>query len=295
MTAWIAAFRLKTLPLALGAILLGSRLHDSTQDYTLEFELDIFLMASLTAILLQILSNLANDYGDFGRGTDKHRTDRQLSSGRITPRAMLNAIIVFAVLSFASGTYLLYISFGSDWVNWITFLGLGTASIIAAVSYTMGKRAYGYHGLGDVFVFIFFGLVGVLGTAYLFKQEITAVLCLPAIAYGALCVGVLNVNNIRDLDKDILTNKITIAAHLGLEGALVYQIILMTIAFLGFTGHHISEDYLSLAPIAMVILGFMHVRRLYNAEIADDYNEQLRLLSLGSLLVVVLFVIRLFY
>ena len=159
----------------------------------------------------------------------------------------------------------------------------------------MGKRAYGYHGLGDVFVFIFFGLVGVLGTAYLFKQEITAVLWLPAIAYGALCVGVLNVNNIRDLDKDILTHKITIAAHLGLEGALVYQSVLMTIAFLGFTGHHISEYYLSLAPIAMVILGFMHIRRLYNAEIAGDYNEQLKLLSLGSLLIVLLFVIRLFY
>lgn len=295
MNAWIAAFRLKTLPLALGAILLGSRLHDSTQEYTLEFELNIFLVASLTAVLLQILSNLANDYGDFMRGTDKHRNDRQLSSGSITPRAMLRAIVVFIVLSFASGIYLLHISFGNNYANWFRFLGLGVASILAALSYTMGKRAYGYHGLGDIFVFIFFGLVGVLGTAYLFKPEITPILWLPAIAYGCLCVGVLNVNNIRDLDKDILTNKITIAAHLGLDGALIYQIVLMCLAFLGFAGHHISEGYKSLAPVAMLILGYIHIKRLFNAEITDDYNAQLKMLSLGSLLVVVLFVIRLFY
>jgi 1,4-dihydroxy-2-naphthoate polyprenyltransferase len=295
MNHWIAAFRLKTLPLALGAILLGSRLHDTSKAHHLEFQFNIFVMACITAILLQILSNLANDYGDFVKGTDKHRTDRQLASGHISPKSMYNAMVIVGAMAFLSGIYLLYISFGNDWAKWLIFLALGIASILAALAYTMGKKAYGYHGLGDFFVFIFFGLVGVLGTAYLFKPNISASMWLPAIGYGCLCIGVLNVNNIRDLDKDILTHKITIAGHLGLQGALVYQIILLAVALLCFTGHHIAEEYKSLAPIAVFVLGYTHIKRLFNAEIADDYNSQLKLLSLGSLLVAILFAIEIYY
>jgi 1,4-dihydroxy-2-naphthoate octaprenyltransferase len=295
MNNWIAALRLKTLPLALGAIILGSRLHDSSSAYNLEFEFSIFLFAAITAICLQILSNLANDYGDFIKGTDKNRSDRQLASGTIKPAAMLRAIYLFVFLSLASGIYLLYISFHTDWMNWIKFLALGFASIGAAISYTVGKKAYGYHGLGDVFVFIFFGLIGVVGTAYLFKQELSGILWLPAIAYGCLCVGVLNVNNIRDLDKDILTNKITLAGHLGREGAIIYQGILLIVAFLGFSAHHFSEGYKSFAPIAVFILGYLHIKKLNAAETEEEYNAQLKSLSLGSLLIVLLFVIRLFF
>lgn len=289
MKHWLAAFRLKTLPLALGAIILGSKLHE------LAFDFNIFLFAALTAIFLQILSNLANDYGDYVKGTDKHRKDRQLAGGNITPQAMKIAMVLFGLLALTSGIYLLTISFGDQWTYWFQFLGLGLASIAAAVMYTVGKKAYGYNGLGDVFVFVFFGLIGVVGTSFLFKQDIQASYWLPAIAYGSLCVGVLNVNNIRDLDKDVLTNKITLASKMGKDGAISYQIALLSVAFLGFLGHHFLEGYVSLAPLGVLVLGYLHITRLRVADSAVDYNQQLKFLSLGSLVVVILFLLKLFY
>lgn len=289
MKKWIAAFRLKTLPLALGAILLGSWVNDFS------FDFEIFLFASVTAILLQILSNLANDYGDYIKGTDRHRKDRQLAEGTISPRSMIVAIILFSLGSLLSGIYLLNLSFGDSWDLWIRFLLIGMLSIAAAISYTVGKRAYGYMGLGDVFVFIFFGLVGVLGTSYLFKQEIWTSTWLLAIGYGCLCVGVLNVNNIRDLDKDVLTNKITIASKLGLQGSIIYQTLLIITAFLTFSFYHLIENYYSLSPLLILILGFVHIQKLKEAETETDYNNQLRFLSIGSLGIVLLFVIRLFF
>ncbi len=285
MKHWIAAFRLKTLPLALGAIIIGSSLNK------LSFEFEIFLFASITAILLQILSNLANDYGDFKKGTDKHRKDRQLAGGNISPRAMLIAIVVFILMCLASGVYLLHLSFDTNWKLWFTFLGLGIASIFAAIGYTVGKKAYGYHGLGDLFVFLFFGLLGVLGTAFLFEPEITMYQWFPAIAYGCLCVGVLNVNNMRDLDKDVLTNKITIAAKLGKSGAFLYQLILLVSAALAFIIYHFETGYISLAPLVLIALGYFHLRALQKAETADEYNKQLKTLSLGSLAVAIIFII----
>lgn len=289
MKKWIAAFRLKTLPLALGAIILGSWVNDFS------FDFEIFLFASITAILLQILSNLANDYGDYIKGTDRHRKDRQLAEGTISPRSMIVAIILFALGSLLSGIYLLNLSFGDNWDLWIRFLLIGLVSIAAAISYTVGKRAYGYMGLGDVFVFIFFGLVGVLGTSYLFKQEIWTSTWLLAIGYGCLCVGVLNVNNIRDLDKDVLTNKITIASKLGLQGSIIYQTLLIITAFLTFSFYHLIENYYSLSPLLILILGFVHIQKLKEAETETDYNNQLRFLSIGSLGIVLLFLIRLFF
>ncbi len=289
MKKWIAAFRLKTLPLALGAIILGSWVNDFS------FDFEIFLFASITAILLQILSNLANDYGDYIKGTDRHRKDRQLAEGTISPRSMIVAIILFSLGSLLSGIYLLNLSFGDSWDLWIRFLLIGMLSIAAAISYTVGKRAYGYMGLGDVFVFIFFGLVGVLGTSYLFKQEIWTSTWLLAIGYGCLCVGVLNVNNIRDLDKDVLTNKITIASKLGLQGSIIYQTLLIITAFLTFSFYHLIENYYSLSPLLILILGFVHIQKLKEAETETDYNNQLRFLSIGSLGIVLLFVIRLFF
>jgi 1,4-dihydroxy-2-naphthoate octaprenyltransferase len=289
MKKWIAAFRLKTLPLALGAIILGSWVNDFS------FDFEIFLFASITAILLQILSNLANDYGDYIKGTDRHRKDRQLAEGTISPRSMIVAIILFALGSLLSGIYLLNLSFGDNWDLWIRFLLIGLVSIAAAISYTVGKRAYGYMGLGDVFVFIFFGLVGVLGTSYLFRQEIWTSAWLLAIGYGCLCVGVLNVNNIRDLDKDVLTNKITIASKLGLQGSIIYQTLLIITALLTFSFYHLIENYYSLSPLLILILGFVHIQKLKEAETETDYNNQLRFLSIGSLGIVLLFVIRLFF
>lgn len=288
MKNWIAALRLKTLPLAIGAILLGSQL-DKTS-----FEWNKFIFAVATAILLQILSNLANDYGDFQKGTDKHRTDRQLSTGSISSNQMLSAIILFVVLSLSTGLYLLQISFGGHWNYWLLYLGLGVASIIAAITYTVGKNAYGYLGLGDVFVFIFFGLVGVLGTSFLFNQIFNWTNLLPAIAYGCLCMGVLNVNNIRDISKDVLTNKLTLATKLGHTKAIQYQLVLMIVSIVAFVSHHVVNDYFSLAPIALVILSVFHFSKLKNAIESKDYNAQLKLLSIGSLFVTIVFSFELF-
>jgi len=289
MKKWIAAFRLKTLPLALGAIILGSWVNDFS------FDFEIFLFASITAILLQILSNLANDYGDYVKGTDRHRKDRQLAEGSISSRSMIIAIILFALGSLISGIYLLNISFGDNWSLWFGFLAIGMGSIAAAILYTVGKRAYGYMGLGDLFVFIFFGLVGVLGTSFLFKQEIWTSTWLLAIGYGCLCVGVLNVNNIRDFDKDVLTNKITIASKLGLQGSIIYQTLLLITAFITFSFYHLIENYYSFSPLLVLILSFVHIQKLKIAKTELDYNNQLRFLSVGSLGIVLLFVIRLFF
>lgn len=272
----------------MGAILLGSTLHSEM------FDGQIFCFAAITAILLQILSNLANDYGDFVKGTDKHRTDRQLAGGNITPKAMLNAIVLFAVLVLGSGIYLLNLAFADNWNYWLTFLGVGVASIIAAIAYTVGKKAYGYNGLGDVFVFIFFGLVGVLATSFLFNQSFQWMSLLPATAYGCLCVGVLNVNNIRDLDKDVLANKITLASKLGKSGALRYQTILVVTAFVGFFTYHLIDSSWSLAPLGALVLGIIHLKKLKAAVHSLDYNQQLKMLSLGSFGVVVLFALGLF-
>lgn len=286
MIHWIAALRLKTLPLALGAILLGSML----QEYA--FDLNIFLWASSTAILLQVLSNLANDYGDFVKGTDRHRKDRQLGEGNITPRAMLGAIIIVSVLTLIAGIYLLNLAFSDNWNYWFAFLAIGLLSIAAAILYTVGKSAYGYNGLGDVFVFIFFGLVGVLGSSFLFVQELQWEMYLPAISYGCLAMSVLNVNNIRDLDKDILTDKITLASKLGKQGALTYQTSILVIAFLSMFCYHIAAHYVSLAPIGMLVLTWVNSRALRSAKTSDDYNGQLKMLSIGSLVVVILFILK---
>ena len=289
MKAWIAAFRLKTLPLALGAIILGSSLNP------MRFEVTIFAWAALTAILLQILSNLANDYGDFVKGTDKHRIDRQLAGGNISKQSMELAIGLFVVLCLASGISLLFEAFGNDKKLWLTFLGLGVLSILAAIAYTVGKKAYGYHGLGDVFVFLFFGLVGVVGSSYLYEQSIEPYQWFAAIAYGCLSVGVLNINNIRDLDKDIIAGKITLASKMGKEGALTYQGALFVIALLAVLSHHFLLSYLSLAPISIAAVGYINLQRLKGAETSQDYNQQLKFLSLSTLGIVLLFILKFHY
>lgn len=288
LKAWLNAFRLKTLPLALGAIIMGSKLPK------LSFDINIFLYAALTAILLQILSNLANDYGDFIKGTDKHRKDRQLAGGHISPLAMKVAILVFVLAALASGILLLNTAFKNNTGHWIQFLILGIACILAAIAYTVGKKAYGYYGLGDLFVFIFFGLVGVLGTSFLYEPQLRTEYYLVAVSYGALCVSVLNVNNIRDLDKDILNNKITLASKLGKEGAINYQAFLLIGAFIAMLAQHVITSYFSLAPVGIAALGFNHIRNLRKAGNAEDFNAMLRNLSLGSFGIALLFILQLF-
>jgi 1,4-dihydroxy-2-naphthoate octaprenyltransferase len=252
--AWIHAFRLRTLPLALSIILAGTAVSVFKTESPVVCDdcpnqvyqnmlwpkpvLSIFLLTFITTLFLQILSNLANDYGDFSKGTDnKDRIGpaRALQGGGITKKQMRNAILIFAGLSLFSGVMLLYRTFGDENLQLLLiFLGIGVFCIIGAITYTIGKAAYGYRALGDLGVFIFFGGVGILGTAYLQVQTISVNGVLIAAAYGMWAVAVLNLNNMRDVDNDIAYGKKTMAYLLGFKGAKIYQ------DFLVFTPYILS-------------------------------------------------------
>jgi 1,4-dihydroxy-2-naphthoate octaprenyltransferase len=197
------------------------------------FHLNIFLLCVITTICLQILSNLANDYGDSIHGADsvsRKGPSRAVQSGVIRADEMWRAILLFGTLSLVSGMLLLFVSFGFQWDAILFFLALGLLSIGAAVTYTVGRKPYGYLGLGDLSVFVFFGLVGVLGSYYLFTKDISWLEILPATSMGLLSVAVLNVNNIRDIESDKLAGKFSIPVRLGRRRAVVYHWLLLAAA-----------------------------------------------------------------
>ncbi|PMR75099.1 1,4-dihydroxy-2-naphthoate octaprenyltransferase [Billgrantia endophytica] len=232
--AWLLAMRLRTLPLACSSVLLGAGLAASHD----VFDMGILALALLTAVLLQILSNLANDYGDAVSGADgegRSGPARTVMAGLIAPRRMLVAIVLTALMAAVSGLALLYVSFGADWPRMLAFTLLGGVAIVAAITYTvgMGCTPYGYRGFGDISVFLFFGLLGVLGAYYLFAHELAWILLLPAAACGLLATAVLNINNIRDIASDSASGKITLAVRLGRPRAIVYHwALLMTASML---------------------------------------------------------------
>ena len=227
MKKWIAAFRLKTLPLALSNTIMGSALAAGED----KFRWSIFGLAALTTILLQIMSNMANDYGDFVNGKDTAERigpKRMVQSGEITPKTMLRGIIIIGVFTAISGLTLILVgTAGIDITNILIFGVLGIAAIVAAIKYTVGKNPYGYRGLGDIFVFIFFGLVGVIGTYFLHTQSFSWDLLLPASAMGFLSTGVLNMNNLRDYEADKNANKKTIVVSMGPQKAKLYHLFLV--------------------------------------------------------------------
>lgn len=228
-TAWISAFRLRTLPLALSCIFVGSALAHRGD----EGKFPIFLLALVTTILLQVLSNLANDLGDHEHGADNQERvgpERAVQSGAITAKQMKSAVIVLGLLSLGFGSWLVVESLSELGLPFVGgFLLLGLLAIAAAVKYTYGKNPYGYAGMGDVFVFLFFGIVGVVGTNFLHTLHFDPITLLPAISIGAFATGVLNINNMRDMENDRQVGKLTIAAKLGLRKAKFYQAALIVI------------------------------------------------------------------
>ncbi|MGI4831837.1 MAG: 1,4-dihydroxy-2-naphthoate polyprenyltransferase [Janthinobacterium lividum] len=229
MSPWISAFRPRTLPLALASILTGGFLAKATG----HFNGAVVGLAALTTILLQILSNLANDYGDSQNGADSvHRQGplRAVQSGAITPAQMKRAMWGFGAAALASGIALLLLALGFEavWVL-LAFLVLGLSAIWAAVNYTAGSRPYGYAGLGDVSVFLFFGIVGVCGTYFLQARTLPLPVLLPAVALGCFATAVLNVNNIRDIVSDKLAGKITVPVRLGPQRARRYHLLLLAL------------------------------------------------------------------
>lgn len=273
MMDWIEAARLRTLPLSISGIIMGSFIarwrifeNGGTWDW------QIFAMALLVTLLYQILSNFANDYGDGIKGTDKLRINeaeqRAVASGKITANQMKNAVILFAILSLIATVALLYLAFFKENLmnEFYTFVGLGIACILAAIGYTVGKKPYGYLGLGDIFVFIFFGLVSVCGSYFLFTKTFHWDILLPATAIGMMSAAVLNLNNMRDIESDELSGKKTLALRMGYRYAMVYEIVLLQLplilmlVFMMMNGLHEQGNYYA---FIFFILGFpmMALRR----------------------------------
>lgn len=225
--AWLGAFRLRTLPLAVSSIGLGSFL----AAFDGAFNGWVFGLALATTIFLQILSNLANDYGDTVNGADNEGRigpQRAVQSGAISKKAMKSALYVFALLALVSGSWLIIEGTRDLHIGYlITFFGLGIAAIIAAITYTVGKKPYGYMGLGDVFVFLFFGVTGVVGTFFLHTGIFEPLTLLPAAALGLLSAGVLNLNNMRDRENDAKSGKRTLVVILGHKKARFYHLFLI--------------------------------------------------------------------
>ncbi|MGA0559921.1 1,4-dihydroxy-2-naphthoate polyprenyltransferase [Larkinella sp. VNQ87] len=290
MKSWLAAARPRTLPLALASIILGSFLASSAG----QFSWKIAILASLTTIFLQILSNFANDYGDAVSGKDTAERvgpRRAVATGMITKEAMLRGIIVTAVLALISGIWLLVESLqnASAQVFWI-FLGLGFLCIGAAIAYTNGKRPYGYSGFGDIAVLLFFGWVGVLGTYFLHTLSFDPLLLLPATSVGLLATGVLNINNIRDIETDAKTGKYSIPVRLGRARAIRYHWLLLVgsmicavvyTLLLGAAG--LSWLYVLAFPLFV-----LNGRAVANHQKPGELNPRLGQLALSTLLFVLL-------
>ena len=265
MTNWIQAARLRTLPLSISGIIIGS----FTARWRLlsegnKWDWQIFALAMLVTILYQILSNFANDYGDGIKGTDRLRTKnaeiRMVASGKISAQKMKSAVIITAGLSLLATITLLYKAFIPNYLpEFLVFLGLGILCIFAAIGYTIGKNSYGYMGLGDVMVFIFFGIVSVGGSYFLFTKTWSWDILLPASAVGMLSTAVLNLNNMRDMESDRLSGKKTFALKIGFRNAMIYQIVLMQLPlifiliFLMMNNLHTKKGYY---PFIVMIMFF---------------------------------------
>ena len=221
--AWISAFRLRTLPLSLSGIILGSFIAFKIG----EWNSLIFIFSVLTTVLFQIVSNLANDLGDTLKGADNEGRVgpvRSVQSGEIKVGEMKIAVAIFSLLSLISAGILIYLASISLTFNLImTYLILAVLCVVAALMYTIGKKAYGYNGLGDLFVFVFFGLVSVLGVYTLYTNDFDVLNFLPAIAIGFLSTAVLNLNNMRDQVNDKQVSKNTLVVKIGSEKAVKYH------------------------------------------------------------------------
>ncbi|NJW51406.1 1,4-dihydroxy-2-naphthoate octaprenyltransferase [Salinimicrobium oceani] len=289
--SWLSAARLRTLPLSISGILVGSSIAVAQE----KFNAVIFALAIATTLGLQILSNFANDYGDFVKGTDNEDRvgpQRTLQSGLITRKEMYWGMVGTAVLTFIFAVLLIWVAFGTRNLFYgLFFLLLGIAAIVAAVKYTVGESAYGYKGMGDIFVFLFFGIVSVYGSYFLYSMAWDWRVLLPAAAIGSLSAGVLNLNNMRDRAADEKAGKHTLAVKMGAENAKQYHYFLLLLAFassilfsaFSFTG---IDDLLYL--FAFIPLLF-HLKRVMENDNPVLLDPELKTLALSTFLLALLF------
>ena len=288
---YIQAARLRTLPLSVSGIIVGSFIAASQG----LFNVVICILALLTTIGFQIISNFANDYGDGVKGTDNNDRigpERAIQSGAISPNQMLTAIKISVVITFIIAVALIYISFGKeDFINSFIFFVLGILSIAAAIKYTMGKKAYGYSGFGDVFVFLFFGILSVCGSYYLYSKQIDYSIFLPAFSIGLLSVGVLNLNNLRDRSSDLKSGKNTLIVKIGGEFGKYYHYYLLISSFLFallYTMIHFESPYQFLFVIAYIPIS-KHMLVVYHNRSAKLLDPELKKLALSTFLFAILF------
>ncbi|WP_264549231.1 1,4-dihydroxy-2-naphthoate octaprenyltransferase [Flavobacterium sp. N2820] len=293
---WIQAARLRTLPLSVSGIIVGSAYayYQGFSDWR------IVVLALLTTLGLQVLSNYANDYGDGIKGTDANRIGekRLVAAGIITAEQMKKAVIITAILTFIIALLLIYVAFGKEnFALSLIYILLGMGSIGAAIKYTVGKSAYGYSGFGDLFVFIFFGLVSVIGSNFLFTKELDGILFLPAFAIGCLSVAVLNLNNMRDIENDKIAGKNTLVVKLGSENAKVYQygLIISALLLLILFGNQLLFSFPQYSFALVFIILFNHLKTVNKNKIPKELDSELKKVALSTFLVSILLAVSLVF
>lgn len=287
---WLSAIRLRTLPLSVsGIIIAGCLAH-----YNGLFNIKIFVLAILTTLSFQILSNLANDYGDGVKGTDNNDRvgpERAIQSGSLTPEKLFNGIKVCILASIGLSFMLVLTSFGLNYFLYsFIFFVLAILTIIASIRYTMGKSAYGYKGFGDLFVFLFFGIISVIGSYFLFVKKLDHLVVLPSLIVGLLSVAVLNLNNMRDIESDRKSGKNTIAVKLGKAKAKQYHYILIygaIIASLLFAVLYYVSPF-NLIFLIMLIPLVLHLRRVKNNEEPSLLDPELKKLAFSTIFLALL-------
>lgn len=291
LLTFLKAARLRTLPLSVSGIIMGSALA-YRNGY---FQTDIFLLALLTTICFQVLSNFANDYGDGVKGTDNNERlgpERALQSGKVTRKEMKTVVIVTTIISLLSALALILTAFEKEQIYYVLlFFTLGLLSIVAAIKYTVGSSAYGYRGLGDLFVFLFFGWLSVLGSYFLYHQELSWKLFLPATAVGFLSVAVLNLNNMRDHDNDKKVGKNTLVVKMGVDLAKYYHYYLVVVSMLLMLFYAVST--LQMRWQLLFVLAFIplssHLIRVKNNKNLKDLDKELKIVALSTFLMSILF------
>ncbi|WP_339341906.1 1,4-dihydroxy-2-naphthoate octaprenyltransferase [uncultured Polaribacter sp.] len=305
--SYIKAARLRTLPLSISGIILGSYLGNEFVNSLLEhtirtsiWESSIFWLAIFTTIGFQVLSNYANDYGDGIKGSDKNRTGeaRMVSSGAITPKQMKTAMISTTTITLLIALLLIYVAFGSKNFGYsILFFGLGIASIAAAIKYTVGNSAYGYSGFGDIFVFLFFGLLSVVGSYFLYTKMINFEIFLPAFSIGLLSTAVLNLNNLRDREQDKTNKKNTLVVKLGVVRAKKYHYFLIIgalITALIYTVLNFSSIYEFVFLVAFIPL-VKNMITVSRNNTPAELDGELKKVALSTFLFAILFGIGQFF
>lgn len=291
--AWILAARLRTLPLSLSGILIAAAIAIDAGF----FITSIFVWSLVITVLLQVLSNVANDYGDGVKGTDnadRIGPKRAMQSGLLTANALKWGMSVLVVLTVVA-IWRLFVEADLPFIDLMVFVGLGLFALLAAIAYTVGKRPYGYRGWGDIMVFVFFGGVSVIAGSYLYIQTFSATQFLFALSVGLYSTSVLNLNNLRDSESDALSNKMTLVVRMGYKKAIIYHHALLIVGFVAYVagvGQIDPNATLIALPIALFLRA--HLKRVRSANSAlvvlDPELKRVALFTFFSALFVLILV-----